>query len=99
MTYNGWTNYQTWAVKLHWDNNQGDYNYFQEQCREYMKANKPSWEFADYLKEIGEEIFQSIIEGNANEEAKMMIQDVGNMNDVNWDEIAKAYYEENKNET
>ena len=26
--YNGWTNRQTWAFKLHIDNNEGDYNYF-----------------------------------------------------------------------
>jgi len=26
-TYNGWTNYQTWAVKLWMDNDEGAYRY------------------------------------------------------------------------
>lgn len=32
--YNGWTNYETWAVKLWLDNNEGDYRFWQEQTRE-----------------------------------------------------------------
>ena len=26
-TYNGWKNYETWAVKLHWDNQEWSYNH------------------------------------------------------------------------
>lgn len=33
-TYNGWTNYETWAVKLWMDNDQGSYSYWQETTRE-----------------------------------------------------------------
>ena len=32
--YNGWTNYETWAVKLWMDNDEGSYRYWQEQTRE-----------------------------------------------------------------
>ena len=32
-TYNGWTNYETWAVKLWIDNEQGSYEYWREQAR------------------------------------------------------------------
>ncbi len=31
--YNGWTNYYTWNYKLWIDNDQGSYNYWQEQTR------------------------------------------------------------------
>ena len=31
-TYNGWTNYETWAVNLWIDNDQGSYTYWREQA-------------------------------------------------------------------
>ena len=33
-TYNGWTNYETWAVKLWIDNEEPSYNYWRETTRE-----------------------------------------------------------------
>lgn len=32
--YNGWTNYETWCVKLWIDNDQGDYEWWREATRE-----------------------------------------------------------------
>jgi hypothetical protein len=32
--YNGWTNYETWAVKLWIDNDEGTYDYWRETTRE-----------------------------------------------------------------
>lgn len=32
--YNGWTNYETWAVKLWMDNEESSYTYWQERARE-----------------------------------------------------------------
>jgi hypothetical protein len=29
MSYNGWSNYETWNVKLWMDNDEGSYNYWQ----------------------------------------------------------------------
>ena len=34
MSYNGWTNYETWAVKLWLDNEQGDQEMMEEIVRE-----------------------------------------------------------------
>lgn len=33
-TYNGWTNYETWNVKLWIDNEEGSYNYWRERSQE-----------------------------------------------------------------
>jgi hypothetical protein len=34
-TYNGWANYETWVVKLWMDNDQGLYNYINEEVKNY----------------------------------------------------------------
>lgn len=92
--YNGWTNRSTWAVKLHWDNTQGDYEYFSGQAKEFKESGRPSYEFEDFLKETYEEMHDNVIEGQGNEASKNMVRDVGNGVDVNWREIADAYYNE-----
>lgn len=33
-TYNGWTNYETWAVKLWMDNDESSYRYWQEAAQD-----------------------------------------------------------------
>ena len=35
--YNGWTNYETWNVKLWMDNDESTYHYWQEQTDELWK--------------------------------------------------------------
>ena len=35
-TYNGWTNYETWAVNLWLDNDEGSYRYWREAAREHL---------------------------------------------------------------
>lgn len=39
--YNGWSNYETWNVKLWMDNDEGSYNYWKEQTLE-------AWEQEDH---------------------------------------------------
>jgi len=90
----GWANRETWAVKLHWDNNEGDYHYFTDQAKEYKNAGKSSYEFADFLKDKADEIKDMVINGDANEEAKSFIDDVGSLWRVDWVEIAEEYYNE-----
>ena len=41
-TYNGWTNYETWNVKLWMDNDQGSYAYYGEVAQECYDAAEPS---------------------------------------------------------
>lgn len=35
-TYNGWTNYETWATKLWMDNDESSYNYYQKMAKEII---------------------------------------------------------------
>ena len=35
-TYNGYANRETWAFNLHWQNDQGLYNYVLEEARSYL---------------------------------------------------------------
>jgi len=41
--YNGWTNYETWAVKLWMDNDQGSYEYWQERTRDAWRQSGPKY--------------------------------------------------------
>ena len=38
--YNGWTNYETWAIKLWMDNDEGEYEYWQETAKEILNSTK-----------------------------------------------------------
>ena len=38
--YNGWTNYETWAVALWIDNDQGSHEYWRERARECCRQNE-----------------------------------------------------------
>ena len=94
--YQGWTNRETWAVKLHWDNNEGDYNFFIEEAKQFKRKGKSADEFAEFLKESAEEIQEMVMKGEGTQEGKLFIQDVGSLWRVNWVEIAEAYYEDIK---
>lgn len=67
-TYNGWKNYETWAVSLHLDNDHGTYTMVRERADE-LKAEAPDhhnvpsiwtanqaaqFQLADYLKDLAE---------------------------------------------
>jgi hypothetical protein len=60
-TYNGWTNYETWNVKLWIDNEEGSYNYWREVAREELgqasadaimsKEERAAWELSKRLED------------------------------------------------
>lgn len=92
-TYNGWSNRETWAVYLHWSNNEGDYNHFMEVAKEYHDKGRRISEFAGYLEERAEEIQEMVMSGEATQEAKYFMQDVGSLWRVDWMEVATAFWE------
>ena len=91
--YNGWTNRETWAVKLHIDNDHGLYS-------DYVGMLNLSTDVYDLAREL-EEWFTNLVydileNGNLNNEQRGMILDIGSMWRVNWLEIAQQDYTEEK---
>jgi hypothetical protein len=105
-TYNGWTNYETWVVKLWMDNEEGTYNFWVEQTRNVYESALPKYglsqkeiaksELADCLKEQHEEMREEWKENSAT-----VFDDLMNaaMSEINWYEIAEALIEDNIEET
>ena len=97
-SYNGWTNYETWVVKLWMDNDQGDYLYWQDRTQECWKEarDKHPNQFmnrqenaqqllADALKDHHEELQGGIAAINGTVFANLLNAAMG---EVNWHEIA-----------
>ena len=90
--YQGWTNYQTWAVKLWLDNDQGSQELQVEMAKESKKADEAEWkiDLADMLKQL--------IEDGAPEFEASMYSDLLNnaLEEINYYEIAEAIINETK---
>ena len=94
-TYNGWTNYETWAVKLWLDNDEGS----QELQRELLDQAKDTpkvsvwtieetvkFTLADLLKDTVDEMRGELYPG-----ASMFTDLLGAaLSEVNWNEIAES---------
>jgi hypothetical protein len=89
--YQGWTNYETWCVKLWIDNEESSYNYWQERAEELLEdAVTPTVDLADELEE-------AFVEGDPLEEAGVYTDLLYSaLGKVNWYEIAKSILEEVK---
>ena len=89
--YNGWTNYETWAVKLWMDNEQGTQEHFDELADRHLKRNGEDnlHLLADALKAAHEEALP---------EVRGFAADLLNaaMSEVNWHEIANSLVEDAK---
>ena len=104
-TYDGWSNYETWAVKLWLDNDYGSYTYMGERAAEVLaehtdedgKADDGSFksDFADFLKQHHEDAAEEL-----NIPASVF-SDLLNaaLSEVDWYEIAGAYLDEAKEAT
>ena len=102
--YNGWTNYETWAVNLWITNDQDTYNFWRETAEECLKEAKPT------LTKEGKEIISKQEQARFNladrleeyhvEEIRPELDDVYDdllgaaLSSVNWSEIAKSLMEE-----
>lgn len=103
-TYNGWTNYETWCVKLWLDNEEGDYRYWRGRAQEIWDDSEPSgrwtrdeaaaFALADALKE-------ELSEANPLGDQASLWSDLlgAALSEVNWDEMARAYIEDDVDKT
>ena len=83
-TYNGWTNYETWNVKLWLDNDEGTY----DEVRAMARRSRSAYD-------LGQELREFVLDGMPDLGASMYADILGAaLRDVNWQEIAEAYRED-----
>lgn len=99
-TYNGWTNYETWLVKLWIDNEQGDQERWIEAAREAMaEPTKVSLGGRDLTAyHLGQLMKDEFTE--ATPELEGFWADLLNsaLSEVNWQEIAGSFLDDVKDE-
>lgn len=95
MSYNGWSNYQTWNVKLWIDNEYDEYAYWLERMEELVEEAKEeesevsTSDFADELESFYDDIKNLLFPQLDN--ASSMFTDIFGeaWGQVNWYEIAE----------
>jgi hypothetical protein len=94
--YNGWSNRETWAAKLHLDNDQALNDYAWEYARQWEEAReeKSVYELGETLKNWVEEDLLTLENIAGNRDLWLMLTDIGSLYRVNWQEIAQTYAEE-----
>jgi hypothetical protein len=108
-TYNGWANYETWAVKLWIDNEEGTYNYWRDHAREILdgwrssdKTHWHDWQQGFTPEERAALQLAENLKGE-HQEALPGLQgfaaDLLNaaMSEVNWHEIAESLLDDVQN--
>lgn len=111
--YNGWFNYETWAVSLWIDNEEGSYNHWRDRAREIVEESKdrPSANARLTGREpftaqeraafaLADELKEHFEENNPLADSGVYT-DLLNaaLSEVNWHEIAKHYIGEVEVET
>lgn len=91
MAYNGWTNYETWCVKLHMDNEESLQRCFELAALEAVRDCRNPAAAAGLLADLIEEWHKE-----AMPEVQGVFCDLLNasLSEVNWYEIAKSLVEE-----
>lgn len=94
--YNGWTNRETWAVKLHLDNDEALNDWAWEYARQWEEAREEKlvWELGETLKNWVEDDLLTFDNIRASRELWSMLSDIGSLYRVNWQEIAQTYVQE-----
>lgn len=105
MNYNGWTNYETWNVKLWLDNEEPSYRYWNEAAAEAW-ADAPDDDHADSAApwtvsetarfHLADRLKNEITEANPLGDQASTYSDLlgAALCEVNWDEIANAWLED-----
>jgi hypothetical protein len=102
-TYNGWTNYETWLVKLWMDNDQGSYEYWREAARDAWQHPVKN-QFIDSRKDRARIALAERLKDDHEEavsDLKGFAADLMNaaLSSVDWDEIASALLDDDITDT
>ena len=90
--YNGWTNYETWAVSLWIDNDQTSYRYWRQEAARCLRQSADK---AEAIRRLAEQLEREITE-NAPTDAPNAYSDLltAALCEVNWVEIAANWLSE-----
>lgn len=90
--YNGWTNYETWLVKLWIDNEEGSSRMWNEAAENCVKRHSDTSVLADMLKEEHEDALCSSSRDCRISDLEGFAADLMNaaFSEVNWFEIADS---------
>ena len=88
---NGWSNYETWVVKLWLDNEEGSYHYWREQTQELWFSTRQDKD--DTIRELAQQL-KSEHESNTPETVGVYA-DLLNaaLAEVDWHEIAESLFD------
>lgn len=96
--YNGWKNYETWAVKLWLDNDRASYEYTREMvdyarthADDHPNVNSGIWSVEEAVRFSLADQLRQEVEENMPDLGASMYADLLNasMSEVDWDEIAE----------
>ena len=108
QTYNGWKNYETWAVKLWLDNDEPTYRYIRRLIRETetvsrctqqgcgdLRHDRDARDWIATIQGLANDI-EAFVACNAPDLGASMYADLlyAALNDVDWLEIAEAFLED-----
>ena len=91
--FNGWTNYETWALALHLDNDEGDHTYWRERAVEHYQAAKETRSaplarhearstLASELKDWLDSLYDEVYEAAATKDMAVSLEAVNLLADV-----------------
>jgi hypothetical protein len=84
--YNGWTNYETWVVKLWIDNEEGSYHYWQEEVETVCRRNVHRDTATNTLRGLLEDYHRENMPEVTGTYADLL---GASLSEVNWYEIAE----------
>jgi hypothetical protein len=90
-SYNGWSNYKTWAVNLWLTNKQASYTHWGERAREVLSVSGEDNNGA--IATLASEIKENIEEECSKEGASLAVLMNSSLGHVDWHEIARSFVE------
>lgn len=102
--YNGYENYETWAIALWLNNEHGDYDRWtvqaailKDNAAEAPRVEEGIWTEAEAVRyELANEIKEAVKEGNPLADGASLYTDLlgAALGSVNWSEVANSFIEE-----